>query len=76
MAVSARPLGQLESNAPFGLCQLPIQSVGFKFKSPSVLSVENVGWVEAHSAETHRLRRWVSLTLNPFYPVAAMVPRA
>ena len=28
---------------------------------------EYVGWVEARSAETHRLERWVSLTLNPSY---------
>jgi hypothetical protein len=33
-----------------------------------VSRTENVGWVEAHSAETHRLERWVSLTLNPSYP--------
>jgi hypothetical protein len=31
------------------------------------LTESNVGWVEAHSAETHRLERWVSLTLNPSY---------
>jgi hypothetical protein len=31
------------------------------------LAQPNVGWVEAH-AETHRLERWVSPTLNPSDP--------
>jgi hypothetical protein len=26
-----------------------------------------VGWVEAQSADTHRKKRWVSLTLHPSY---------
>jgi hypothetical protein len=33
-----------------------------------VFQQPNVGWVEAFSAETHRLERWGFLVVNPSYP--------